>query len=138
MKTKDIENIVLSNEEKIKLFFNRYVYNKDDVEDLIQDTICSIISSVDTFKGKSSIETWIYSICRNVLYTYIHKKQKQKQLKQKIDKYFYEDDKNKIEIRMLIDKLPSTLKQLYDLFYVKQYSIKEISKLQKKPIGTIK
>jgi RNA polymerase sigma factor (sigma-70 family) len=67
MNKHEIENAIFSNEIKIKRFFLKNVYDKEDVDDLVQETICGIISSFNSFSGRSSPATWIYAICRNVL-----------------------------------------------------------------------
>ena len=42
-------------------------------EDVMQSTFLSAIKSIDTFKGNSSVKTWLIGIAKNEYYTYRRK-----------------------------------------------------------------
>ncbi|MBN2531550.1 MAG: sigma-70 family RNA polymerase sigma factor [Spirochaetales bacterium] len=141
MKRMDTGEIILAYEKKIRQFFFKNTYNRDDVDDLVQETICQIITSVHSFSGKSHVSTWIYSICKHVLYSYICQREKQKKIIKKINQLkscSLHDFQSDIELKLLIDSLSDRDKLLFNLFYKKRYSIKEIAGLLHKPPGTVK
>ena len=141
MKQINIEGIILTYEKKIHQFFVKNTFNQNDVDDLVQEAICQIITSIHSFSGKSHLSTWIYAICKNVLYNYIYQREKQKKIIKKINQiksYSLNDFQSKIEFRFLIESLSDQNKILFDLYYRKKYSIKEISRLLNKPSGTVK
>ena len=45
-------------------------------EDLVSETFLSAIKSIHTFKGKSTIKTWLFSIARNKWYEHMRKEKK--------------------------------------------------------------
>lgn len=57
--------------KELTSFVFRLVTNKQDAEDLVHDAYLKANLKLDTFKGKSSLKTWVFSIainlCRNHL-----------------------------------------------------------------------
>ena len=60
-----LTNIVQLYEKKIYNFALRYLHNKEDAEDVLQETFLSVVKAINSFKGKSSLSTWIYRIAAN-------------------------------------------------------------------------
>ena len=42
-----------------------YVQNKEDAEEIVQDTLLATLSGLEKFKNESSLKTWVYSIAIN-------------------------------------------------------------------------
>ncbi len=59
------EAIFRTHGKEIYKFLYRLSGSQHDAEDLMQDTFLSIINKLPTFKGDSSLKTWIYSIALN-------------------------------------------------------------------------
>ncbi len=53
-----------------------YTYTTHDREDLTNDIVVELWRSFDTFKGQSSISTWIYRVALNTSMNYRRKKKK--------------------------------------------------------------
>ena len=51
--------------EKLYWHIRRMVVSREDAEDAMQETSIKIFSKLDSFKGESSLFTWIYSIATN-------------------------------------------------------------------------
>lgn len=92
MHEKDIETakaIHNSDENALRIFFAenvnslyRFIYyrvaqNKEDAEDLLQETVMSAIGSIRNFKGKSSLFTWLCGIAKHKILTF-HRKHMRK------------------------------------------------------------
>jgi len=60
-----LTDIVQLYEKKIYNFALRYLHNKEDAEDVLQETFISVIKAINSFKGNSSLSTWIYRIAAN-------------------------------------------------------------------------
>lgn len=72
--------------DKISEWF--YQYNKDiyhfllyyvgsgDIDDLVQEVFMRAIKGFDTYKSKSSVKTWLFSIARNVALDEIRKRKR--------------------------------------------------------------
>src|SRR5690606_27300837 len=105
--------------------YAKFVYNKcysfvnseAEAQDLTHDIFIKIYVSLNTFKGKSKLSTWIYSVVHHFCINYINKKKSQKIV-------FYEvsDDVNAdTENLDLIDDIDDE-----DLFEISYNNLQEI------------
>lgn len=72
----DISKLIDNDPAEIKFFareatlwvynvtFN-YVQNKEDAEEIVQDTLISALSGLKKFKNEATLKTWVYSIALN-------------------------------------------------------------------------
>jgi RNA polymerase sigma-70 factor (ECF subfamily) len=51
---------------KLKSFLLRMTASVQDAEDLVQETYLKARSKIDTFRGESSLKTWVFSIATNL------------------------------------------------------------------------
>lgn len=59
---KEFENI----KGQLKSYILRITANAEDTEDIIQDAYIKTVEKIDTFRGDSSIKTWIFTIASNL------------------------------------------------------------------------
>lgn len=52
--------------DKLSSYLYRLTTNREDTEDLIQDTFLKVNNKIHLFKGKSSFKTWVFSIATNL------------------------------------------------------------------------
>ena len=64
--TETFEKLLDNNKEKIYRICKIYAVSPLEPQDLFQEVIFSIWKSIQTFKGNSSVDTWIYRITLNV------------------------------------------------------------------------
>ena len=64
--TETFEQILENNKEKIYRICKTYAVSTLEPQDLFQEVIFTIWKSLSTFKGNSSIDTWIYRITLDV------------------------------------------------------------------------
>lgn len=137
-------------EEVIDLYGTRllktcYLILKDQVEaeDVVQETLLKVLNHIHSFKGKSSLYTWIYRIALNI---------SKDKLRSRKDFLPYEDyiqDGTSVE-ELVIDKFDRdvlrnelfNLNHIYSevltLFYFEELSIGEICEILEEKEGTIK
>ena len=129
-------NEILLYEKRIGLFFSRHNLSSEEREDLKQESLCRIYESISNFKGSSSLGTWIFSICKNVLYEFFRNKKKLIQL----DNYEIEvpDKTDYIVIEILVQNLPEYLKPVYQRKYKQNLKIKDIARELSMAEGTVK
>jgi RNA polymerase sigma-70 factor (ECF subfamily) len=115
----------------------------DEAEDIVQETFMRVFKYIKSFRGDSSLYTWIYKISQNVL---------KDKLKKIIDtsSYVYEaiDYESPEEIvisnldreilKSALSNLSFVYKQVLVMFYFDELSIKEISEILEEKEGTIK
>lgn len=117
--------------------------DKEDAEDVVQETLIKVFKNINNFKGESRLYTWIYQIALN---------QSRDILRKKVDFLNLQDDwvgeeDLYMDIGKTIDKeilgknlraLNPIYNEVLVLFYLREFSIKEISEILEVSEGTIK
>lgn len=73
---KQIEQLYLQYKQDVYAYLLSLTRELDMAEELLSETFVRAISSIENFKGKSSVKTWLFSIARNV---WLEKLRKEKQ-----------------------------------------------------------
>jgi len=63
-------------EKKIYSFALSYVKNRHDAEDITQDTFLRAYRYLDTFSSRSTFNTWLHTIAKNLSLTFIEQEKK--------------------------------------------------------------
>lgn len=127
--------------EDIKKLYNMYskdIYkfvisltlNHEAAEDIMQNTFVSAMKTLHTFKGSSSVKTWLIGIAKNEYYTYIRKTPKNIKLED-IKEVSYNQETNEVYISVIeeIQKLQEPQKQILILRLINELSFKEIGSI---------
>lgn len=138
---------------KLAYFFAyKLCRNEADAKDAVQDTFIEVHRSIHTLKENAYFKAWLYKI--------VHSKCKKIFRKNKYITIDFEDEPliNSIEeerieftpeqmvhftndkevLDSLIEQLPKSQAVIITLFYLEQFSIKEIADILEIPIGTVK
>ena len=145
-----IESILNGNESDFTLIVERYkdrafsllnnmLKNRMDAEEALQDSFVKAFRSLKYFKNESKFSTWFYKIVYNTGLTVATDKKRNIQLQMNsIDEMYnlqYDDSKDyakqdvKDYIINMIDKLPIRNALVLILFYMDNFSLKEISSI---------
>jgi len=65
--------------DKLSSFIFRLVTNKQDTEDLVQETYLKAFEKLDTFQEKSSFKTWVFTIALNISKNHLAKQKRWKE-----------------------------------------------------------
>nr|WP_281420238.1 RNA polymerase sigma factor [Tissierella simiarum] len=122
-----------------------YLMLKDekDAEDIVQETFIKVFSHINSFKGASSLYTWIYRIAINLCKDRLKTKREYLPYEEWIET---EDSVEEIVLLSIdIDNLRKalwSLSPIYNevliLFYFEELSIKEIGEILDEKEGTVK
>jgi RNA polymerase sigma-70 factor (ECF subfamily) len=63
-------------QNQLKSYLYRLLADRNDAEDLTHDTFVKAFDKISTFKGESSLKTWIFQIATNLAYDYLRKKKR--------------------------------------------------------------
>ena len=63
---KQIENLYKLYKQDVYRYLLSLTHNPNLSEDLLSETFVNAISSIGTFRGQSSVKTWLFSIARNL------------------------------------------------------------------------
>lgn len=119
----------------------KMVKNREEAEEVSQDTFIKIFNSLNKFKGDSKFSTWIYKIAYNTCLDRL-KKSKKEDLNISIDDFsshliktmdtalsVLEDKERKQTIQNCLNLLPSEENFLLTLFYFEDQNLEEIGKI---------
>lgn len=119
----------------------RMLKNREEAEELAQDTFIKVFKSINKFKGDSKFSTWIYRITYNSCLDVL-KKYKQEYKLDPIDEYTERqlvtfenafdalaDKEQRQTIETCLQKLPEEDGFLLTLYYFEEQSIDEIAKI---------
>ncbi|MYL43935.1 sigma-70 family RNA polymerase sigma factor [Virgibacillus massiliensis] len=138
--TEEIESIMNNYGNEIKRLIYTYVKNKDDTDDITQEVFINIYRKLNTYKGKSSLKSWVYSIAINKSKDYLRSwRFRSEKLKDKLIKfnhsksrsdedpldYAIKQDESDQLIDIILD-LPIKYREIIILYYFKELTTKEI------------
>jgi RNA polymerase sigma-70 factor (ECF subfamily) len=126
----------------------RIVDDRQDAQNLLQDCFVKIwknIASFDADKGR--LATWMISIARNTALDFTRSKYfSQKRKNQNVDdlvlpfeeRISVRQAEDTVGLRQLVDKLPTSCKEVIEWMYFEGYTQQEISENFNIPLGTVK
>ena len=119
----------------------KMVKNREEAEEVAQDTFIKVFKSLSKFKGDSKFSTWIYKVTYNTCLDRL-KKQKREQQVVSIDEFNtnqiksidnaldkMENEEREKAIQDCIQFLPADDAFLLTLFYFEEQSLEEIAKV---------
>lgn len=118
----------------------RLCRNRSDAEDVVQDAFLKAYQNLHSYKFNGKFSTWFYRIVYNTGITHINRKQnKDSQLEvdqrsetMNVQPDFFEK-KEQEELRSTIEEallqLPSNEAVIVSLYYLEDYSVKEITQI---------
>ena len=119
----------------------KMVKNREEAEEVAQDTFIKAYNSLNKFKGDSKFSTWIYRVAYNTCLDRL-KKNKKEDLNISIDEFSahliktmnnalsaLEDKERKQTIQNCLNLLPREENFLLTLFYFEDQSLEEIGKI---------
>jgi RNA polymerase sigma-70 factor (ECF subfamily) len=142
--------------EKILNTCYRFVQNRDDAEDLVQEVFIEVYQSIVDFREDARLSTWIYRIAVNKSLDFIRKKKRKKRFAPVIGLFGsradekelplpdlsnpHDDLEQKERIQLLnraINSLPETQKTAIILNKFEGFSHEEIAKILKTSVSGV-
>lgn len=111
--------------------------NETDCEDAVQSALLAAYEKLDTLKNEEFFKTWLVRILINICNQQLRTKNRVIRLQDYTDTPSVSDDCN-IEIKMALEQLPVKIREVVVLYYIEDFSVKEISQILKIPNGTVK
>lgn len=126
---------------KLYTYFSHRLSQREDSEVFVNDTLLEAIDALPLFQRKSSLTTWLYKIAHNKLVDFYRKKKVKSLLlsqipflqivAQEVYEPEFQFEKNKIrdKIEVTLRKLSYKYRQVLQMHYEEQRSIKEIAQV---------
>jgi RNA polymerase sigma factor (sigma-70 family) len=134
----------------------RIIHDKDELDDLTQETFIKAFASLKSFNDQYSFATWLYKIATNNCIDYLRKKKlKTFSINRNIeheegssafelpdtsyeaDRYLIEEQRKRV-IQDAINSLPEKYKMVITLRHQEEKNYDEIAEILEIPIGTVK
>lgn len=119
--------------------------NKEEMEDLVQDTFYRALTNSDKFENGTNIKAWLFTIMRNNFINNYHKKKRTETLALKTDTNNSRlSDRNESRRAFIADDINKAMKEVSGDFteafimYHEGFHYNEISERLNVPLGTIK
>lgn len=135
--------------EHIDALFNfafRLTRNREQAEDLVQETSLRGFQAYHKFVAGTNFKAWMFTILRNTYINEYHKRSREpvKVNYEEVESFVslpevtgFEEELFSEALQQSIDQLPEELRTTIMLFYVEELPYKEIAKVMKCPIGTV-
>lgn len=142
------DEIVRRYQRKVYLLARRILSNHEDADDVAQEVFIKLFYSLNEFKGESNLFTWIYRITVNECNTILRKRRIREfipideianllKLNETPEQEFLNKEEKKL-IEKAIEKLPPKQRAVFVMRFFENLDYEEISKILKKPVGTLK
>ncbi len=139
--TSAFAHLINKHKEMAFIIANKIVRNKEDAEEIAQDSFLKAYQAIEKFKKEAKFSTWLYRIVYNTAISKTRKKKFEFSAieDQIINNYSIDEvvenvnhlseEEQKLHIDNAIEKLPENDSLLINLFYLNESSIDEISQI---------
>ena len=138
--------LVREYQEPLYWQIRRMVVVHDDADDVLQNTFIKAWSAIDSFRGESRLQTWLFRIAINESLNYLNKKKQVLSLDQTdgsladmlaSDSYFDGDEVQR-QFQTAINTLPEKQRLVFNLKYFDEMKYEDMSSLLGTSIGALK
>lgn len=140
LKEQIAEYVIKYKENHYRLAYS-YVKNVDDALDIVQESICKAISSMDSLKDPNYIKTWFYRILVNTSLDFLRRKGKidivEEGILMSLDSGTVDEYEN-FDLQRALNNLPDNCRTLIILRYFEDLKIEEIAEILNENINTVK
>lgn len=140
LESKLIERLKEKDEKTFEIIYNKYVNliyyiafsivkNKEDAEEVVQDTFLNMFNAIDRYNEKSKFKQWLMQIVRNLSYNKVTRNKEKYTIKD--DEYINSVKANSEEVDLLLSIkgiLDLESSHIVILRIVYNFSFKEIAK----------
>ena len=140
--------IVREESEKLYWHVRRMVSSHEDADDLLQEIFIKVWASLPSFRGESSIGTWVWRIATNETLNFLRREKVRAalrfssidaELERKVlaDPYFNGTEAER-RLSCAITKLPEKQRQVFVMRYFDDLPYEEISAITGTSVGALK
>ena len=129
--------LVLESEKTLYRVSMSMLKNETDCEDAVQTAILSAYEKLDTLKNEEYFKTWLVRILINACNRQLRTKKRVISLSEYTDTPAISHDRD-IDVKMALERLPVKIRDVIVLYYMEDFSVKEISHILQIPGGTVK
>jgi RNA polymerase sigma-70 factor (ECF subfamily) len=139
----DFEAVYAEHKENVWKLVSRYVFSREDREDLFQEVFLNIHNALPRFRGDSSIGTWIYRVAANSAVNHLKKRDRRRKVINVLSSLrIIETEElpatNETALEKPLAKLNPRQRLIVILSDVEEKKLNEIAAIMGLPLGTVK
>lgn len=137
-----LEKLIELFAESLTLFINGFINNMIDAEDLMIEAFSRLVVNGKSFSGKSSLKTYLFTIGRNLAFSYLKRLKKEKCLSLEYENFevaeevalemSFLNNERRRELYSAMKGLRSDYREVLYLLYFENMSYKDIGRVLKK------
>ena len=139
-------DMMRQHQEEVYWYVRRMVISHADTDDILQNTFLKAWQGLPSFKGESSLKTWLFTIARNETYTFIKKNERyykggitvEEKLQNEAVSGFFDGALAEQLLQEAIAFLPERQKEIFLLKYYHEKTYDEIVELIGGSVGSHK
>ena len=135
-------------QERIYWVIRKMVLNHDDADDVLQNSFIKIWSGLDSFRGDSSLFTWLYRIATNESITFLNQR-KRKMMSSLTDENeylvgklegdtYFDGDAWQMILQKAIATLPEKQRLVFNMKYFDEIKYEKMSEILGTSVGALK
>lgn len=140
--------LVTEYSEQLYWQIRKIVLSHDDANDVLQNVLIKIWTSIDNFRGDSKLSTWLYRIAVNESITFLNKQRQQNNVsiddaesfliqKMEGDEYF-DGDEAQLKLQKAILTLPEKQRIVFNMKYFDEMKYEDMSQILDTSVGALK
>lgn len=137
LKEKKVIEYTLEYKESMYRLAYSYTKNEQDALDVVQESICKALTSLDCLREIGYLKTWMYRIIVNTSLDYLRKNKKYVYQESLEEGYSYDAYQN-IDLEEALEKLEEPYQTIVKLRYFEDLKINEIAEVLEQNENTIK
>lgn len=143
MDRKEFGNLILENERQLYRIAKSILRSDEDCADAAQEAVMKAFEKLHTLRDDRYAKTWLIRILINECFRIADKQKRERMLTDKV-KSCEEQTPGNVreeeysELYQVLAKLPREFRVMLELYYLEEFSVKEISELMGIPEGTVK
>ena len=129
--------LVLASERTLYKVSMSMLKNETDCEDAVQTAILTAYQKLDTLKNETFFKTWLVRILINVCNKQLNHNKRFVNIQEYMETVPPSSEIN-IDVKIALEGLPIKIREVVVLYYIEEFSVKEIKSIRNIPEGTVK
>ena len=129
--------LVLESEQTLYRVSMSMLKNVTDCEDTVQSAILAAYEKLNTLKNEKYFKTWLVRILINICNRQLRTRTRVISINEYADTPTISHDRD-IDVKIALEQLPVKIREVIVLYYMEEFSVKEISGILQIPGGTVK
>lgn len=134
------DHIIKNNERYYRLAYS-YVKNVDDALDIVQESICKGMSSLDSLRNPAYFRTWFYKIVIHTALDFLRQRNKTVLMEEEVlinSNCGTCDTYQNIDLGRALDSLPAKYRTIIILRYFEDLRIQDVAEILDENVNTVK